>query len=181
MRRYIILHQHFPLLFEYLASQPDISLTAYKLDTGKEDKKNTIEAREKQAEANLDQRGGLVQLAPEVWQYMVPGSGPAAKLVEEGPLKIVCRCVQILRYEQGFLNTTLAEANYGESNMMDHYHTLLLKDLSDLQVFTKVTILEQVANMVHQKTTRQLPASVWETLCWFQFREGTLLTPRCFK
>ncbi len=90
-----------------------------------------------------------MQLAPEVQQYMVPGSGPSAKRAEEGPLKIVRRGVQILRYEQGLLSTTLAEADYRESDLMDHQHTLLLKDLSDLQVFTKVTILEQVADMVH--------------------------------
>ncbi len=141
----------FMQLFECLAGQLDTFLTAYELDMGKEDKKNTIKECEQQAMAKLKEQEGLVQLPLEVWQYMVPGSGPAPRQVEIGLPKIEHRGVQILHYEQGLLNTALAEADYGESDLMDHHHTLLLKDLSDLEVYTKVTIFEQVADLVHQK------------------------------
>ncbi len=110
----IMPRQHFLKVFEYLAMQEDTFLTPYKLNMGKEDKKKTIQSQMLQAEANLDQQEGIVQLALEVWQFIVPGSGPTVRLEGEVNPKIVHQGAQILRYEQRLLDTTLAEADYGE-------------------------------------------------------------------
>ncbi len=124
LNQQIMVQEHYPELFEYLASQPDTFLTDYELETGKEDKQNTIQAHEEQATSRLDEQEGRVNLPPEVQQYMVPGSGAGAKQEETGVLKIVHQAVQILRYEQGLLNTVLAEADYGESDLMDNHNTV---------------------------------------------------------
>ncbi len=44
--------------------------------------------------------------------------------------------------------------------------------MMDLEVYTNVVILEQVVNLVQQKTIGQLPKTMWETLQLFQFGEG---------
>ncbi len=93
---------------------------------------------------------------------MFPGSGPGTKKAEEEPQKV-------LRYEKGLLDTVLAEADSGESDLMDNHHTLFLMDLLDLQAYTNVILLEQVADLVRQKTIGQLPKAVWEMLQLFQF------------
>ncbi len=66
----------------------------------------------------------------------------------------------------------MAEADYGESDLMDNQHTLFLKDLSDQQVVTNTIMLEQVTNLVWHKMIKQLPQLVWDTLRMFEFGEG---------
>ncbi len=55
---------------------------------------------------------------------------------------------------------------------MDNQHTLFLKDLSNLQVYTNTILLEQVTDLVHRKMIKQLPQIAWDTLWLFEFGEG---------
>ncbi len=49
---------------------------------------------------------------------------------------------------------------------------LFLRDLTDQQVYNNTILLEQVADLVHRKATRQLLEVAWETLQKFEFGEG---------
>ncbi len=168
----IMVQAHFPELFDYLAAQLDMLLTNYELDMGKQDQQDAIKACEAITMDRLEEQEDRVQLPADVQQYMFPESGPGTRRPEEDPRKIVHSGVQILRYEQGLLNTVLAEADHGESDLMDNHNTLFLKGLLDLQVYTNIILLEQVADLVRWKMIGQLPKTVWEKLQLFQFGDG---------
>ncbi len=87
----------------------------------------------------------------EVEQCMVPGSGLDATKQPVDTKKILRQGAPILHYEQGLLATVMAKADYGESDLMDNQHTLFLKDLSDLQVYTNTILLEEVTDLVRCK------------------------------
>ncbi len=71
----IMVQHHFPELFKYLANQQDTFLMNYKLDTGKEDHYDTIQACEVIALEKLEQQEGRVNLLAEVEQCMFQGRG----------------------------------------------------------------------------------------------------------
>ncbi len=113
-----------------------------------------------------------MNLPVEMEQCMFPGSGPSATKDEKDAKKVMHRGAPILCYERGLLDTVLAQADYGVSDLMDNHHTLFLKDLSDLQVHTNTVLLEQVTDLAHWKMVEQMPKIAWETLQMFQFGEG---------
>ncbi len=110
-------------------------------------------------------------VTPEVEQCMVPGSVPGAAKTPDMK-EVPCQGIPILHYEWRLFATVMAEAVYGESDLMDNQHTLFLKDMSDQQVYTDTIMLEQVTDLVHRKMVKQLPELAWETLHMFEFSEG---------
>ncbi len=95
----------------------------YELDYGIEDQRETIVAHEVLIAGRLEQQEGHMWVTLEVEQCMVPGSGPGAAKTPDTK-EVPRQGIPILHYEWGLFATVMAEADYGESDLMDNQHTV---------------------------------------------------------
>ncbi len=166
--------EQYPDLVRYLAEGApegtDSVLTLWEVEMGKPDLKNMIAMREVLYMARLEQERGRHDMDPVLEQYIMAGEEEVEPAEEAKP--VPRQGVPVLYYEKGLLQTVLERADYGESDLLDKNHTLFLKDLTDQQVYNNTCLLEQVTDLVHRKTTKQLPEVAWEALRQFEFGEG---------
>ncbi len=169
-----VVWEQYPKLFQYLADgapeNTEMVLTAWEMDTGRLDLKDTIDRREVTFIARLEQERGHTDLDPALEAYILAGEPEEEPVHEAKPVPRLG--VPVLYFEKGLLETVMERADYGESDLLDKHHTLFLKDLTDQEVYNHVSWLEQVTELVRRKAIRHLPEPVWEMLWGFEFGEG---------
>ncbi len=140
--------EQYPNLFQYLvdgAPNFETVLTPYEVETGRVDLKTTIPGRTVVYMATYEKDHGNTELDPALQAYYLAGEeweeiAPEAKPVSRSG-------VPVLYFEKGLLQTIMERADYGESDLFDNNHTLLLKDLTDQEVYTHTILLEQVTDL----------------------------------
>ncbi len=114
--------QQYPEMFKYLADHPDTVLMAWEVEFSTEDQWETITACEVLLAERLEQQQGRLWMTPDLEQCMTPEVGSGAAQAADTK-QVPRQGIPILHNEKGLFATVLAEADYGESDLMDNQHT----------------------------------------------------------
>ncbi|MCP4549552.1 MAG: hypothetical protein GY835_24105, partial [bacterium] len=138
-----MVRDQYPILFQYLAEGAPANsktvLTAWEIETGKPDLKDTIGGREVILMTRLENNCGRMDLDLALEAYILAGEQEEEPAYEAKP--VPREGVPVLYFKKGLLDMVMERADYGESDLLDKHHTLFLKDLTDQEVYTNVVLL----------------------------------------